>query len=170
MKPRVLIEVRGGVVYVTSEGVDVLHLDHRISEVRGTESDSHGDTCIVSSTQATDEPNADDFLVLASQFDHFKELFEEHGTMVVELPGRPPLNDFQIVVKNTYAGGEYSHVKSREDYESDDIGDGLFKFIMAELADLEPNENENMNHAVMRMTRACIQILEFSNALTEAYK
>ncbi len=169
MKPRVLIEVRGGVAYVTSEGVDILHLDYDLNEVSGAEGDSYGHMCIVSSTRDIDKPSACEILRMASQFDHFKELFEEHGTMVVDLPGSL-LNKFQMMVKDVYAGGEYSHVKSREDYESDDIGDGLFKFIMAELADLEPNENGNMNHAVMRMTRACIQILEFSNALTEAYK
>lgn len=71
------------------------------------------------------------------------------------------LNSFQIAVSKEYASGDFSHiseVKSASEFEAflDDCGDGLFVFLMNELATSEDCDTQET--ALNRLRNAMADI------------
>jgi len=72
-------------------------------------------------------------------------------------------NQFQTLVANKYDGGENSHVENIKDVKN--VGDGLFTFVMVELADSEDCNNKAI--ALERLEKARDQLEELVDAITD---
>lgn len=72
------------------------------------------------------------------------------------------LNKIQKLAARAYGDGDFSHVKTTE--ESQDVGDGLFSFIMRELADdggpMDGETALNRMHGARRDIDSVISALE----------
>jgi hypothetical protein len=64
------------------------------------------------------------------------------------------MNPWQKAVCETYGGGDYRHLKRNPRWEDklDDLGDGLFTFLMIELSDTE--DCEDAQTALQRLEAA----------------
>lgn len=70
------------------------------------------------------------------------------------------MNRFQMILGQTYAGGEYEHVGT--DRQAKEVGDTLFAFLWLELGDLDGTE---MLEADRRMVQAKSDIDDVLNAV-----
>lgn len=78
---------------------------------------------------------------------------------------KPLLNKAQIILREIYDNGEFKNIKSVE--ETKDCGDGLFTFLMYELADSE--DCYNLVTAINRVETAIAQLQTVKANLDEAY-
>lgn len=78
------------------------------------------------------------------------------------------MNQFQRIVGETFAGGEYQSVKT--DKQAHQVGDTLFAFLFCELEDLGWMDNP-MGECLKRLAKAKEQIAEVEQAIKiEVYK
>jgi hypothetical protein len=79
------------------------------------------------------------------------------------------MNRFQVQATTTYADGAYAPLANSETWLSDveDLGDGLFKYLMVELATRE--NCETWTEAIERIDRAIQELERVSTALRLAY-
>jgi len=77
------------------------------------------------------------------------------------------LTPAQIVCKDTYSVGHFSHVATDEMAQDEDLGDGLFTFLMRELG--KEGECEDMEEAVQRMDNVVNDVTEVRQALIRTY-
>lgn len=76
------------------------------------------------------------------------------------------LNIYQNIAKKAYCSGEFSYVKSADEYEADQLGDGLFKYVMNELS----TDGDLIDKAdgVRRLENAISELKEVRDALDQS--
>ena len=76
------------------------------------------------------------------------------------------LNRAQIICKASYCAGEFDSHEIASTEDAQEIGDGLFSFLMRELADSE--DCSGLDEACNRMRRIVAEVQDVYSALTEA--
>jgi hypothetical protein len=79
------------------------------------------------------------------------------------------MNRFQVQATATYAGGAYAPLANSETWQRDvdELGDGLFRYLMLELSTKE--NCETWAEAIERVEHAIRELVQVSAALRAAY-